>query len=534
MSPPGPAPTGPAIAGKPVAIQPAQPGAKPGAGVGVGTGGTGTAGSRTAFRTGQSTFGTGRSASYSSGWSGTEQTEGGSSGSSFSSGAGKTSFGGIVSFFTGFLSGLMPSSFGGGGGGTRIIVQQAPQQQPPPRTIVILQPPAPPPVQPNVTSGKTSIGKTGQPAIPGYDNVSIDTGEPYTGVNAEPGTDISAIEKDIRDKGGQLDRIVILEGDLPPPGSVSARIDISSAAAPEQKEKGESNAGEGPSASLEGQEASDFGTSSRIQIAKQVQDAIDTVLSWTGQSEFLSASASNIGSPPVFVSSVAGLQGGWTNQLPTPVDKKAALAQLEVNRDATEAQMNALLDFQAAGLCGPQCIATLMTLDAQREVQKKQIRDLGTALDEQLRGGPSTPGAPSKRPDFAEAPGNSAEPRGNAPEERGSAPAAPGAGNESPALSPGWQEPEQQQAVEPPSAIEQVSQRLAESSPPAAEREFSARAQSATPTPVQESRTETFVKRVVRTVWSALTSFFSPSPQAANRSKSCSLFTSLFGGCTGW
>ncbi|MDO8576028.1 MAG: hypothetical protein Q7R90_01805 [bacterium] len=178
------------------------------------------------------------------------------------------------------------------------------------------------------------------------------------------------------------------------------------------------------------------------------------------------------------------LKGDWARTERTALQNKMALAQAESQQDAIRAQLEALQDARAAGLCDDSCAASLTVLQNELPVLQSRVEALQTAVEKDAQPRPSSP---------------------------------------------------------PPTVaqIHRVAESLAEptykaTSPRSAAGEptgVSVAEQEALPE-VPQTKSEAVVTRVVQTIWNFLKSIFlPPTTDAAKPRPSCSLFASLFGKC---
>lgn len=246
----------------------------------------------------------------------------------------------------------------------------------------------------------------------------------------------------------------------------------------------------------------------------------------------------------------SGLRGTWAGGS-TLYPDAAALAQAQANYHGIVAQINALEQVQAAGLCDESCGKAMASLQTQLSVTKERVDTLTQAVaDDQMR-------ASSKSSSSTQLPAPSMQiadivsgviraitgNTGAAPTTAdATVPAATYSGTASggsgiPASVPGLAP----SSSEIPSMIAQYAADTAESAGAPANVAISGGEMAEAPAqPSLLSSDNVIVKTVVR-MWSFIKSIFTPqqsatttgttTEQAAPKLRTCSLFLSLFGGC---
>ena len=181
---------------------------------------------------------------------------------------------------------------------------------------------------------------------------------------------------------------------------------------------------------------------------------------------------------------LAYLKGDWARTERTALQNKVALAQAEVQQEAIKAQLEALQDARAAGLCDDSCAASLTVLQNELPVLQSRVEALQTAVEKDAQPRPSSP--PPTVAQISRVAESLAEPTYKA--------TIPRSG-----------------ASEPTAVSVSEQEALPE---------------------VQQTKSEAVVTRVVQSIWNFLKSWFlPPATEAAKPRPSCSLFASLFGKC---
>jgi len=183
---------------------------------------------------------------------------------------------------------------------------------------------------------------------------------------------------------------------------------------------------------------------------------------------------------PIF----ADPNGDWTRLEQIVVKNKLALAEAESGYAAIAAQIEALRDAQATGLCGKECDASLASLQNQLSIWQSDVDEFGAIVRKDAAPHPASP--PPTVAQFTRFADSFAE------------------------LS--YQVSTPRSAAEAPTAVSVFEQEAVPKVP--------------------QTTSERIVTRIVQGVWNFLKSWFlPPTTESARLRASCSLFASLFGKC---
>ena len=202
------------------------------------------------------------------------------------------------------------------------------------------------------------------------------------------------------------------------------------------------------------------------------------------------------------------LSGQWAFS-PQYLDMESELAQDESDYQGVQAQIAAWQEWQNAGLCDTDCSQSLSALQAELPDLQSQIEGLQTSLAQAQSAGENSTSPSELIAQVTAQPGYA-----------GGAPGEPGVNGIIEAEAGPVSSTGQYTGYQPPSAA-------------------SANQPSAPGLPAQNiiayQQTSPAVSSPLTSLWNSLVNWLTPAPSSsAPPAQSCSLLTSLFGGCAGW